>query len=88
MQVKTASEGKNCIVRAAPTTTPRKGAIQGVATTVARTPEKKLPKSPDFRDKPEPRPVIDIPISKTPLRLSQKRKSKIANPRTKAGFGN
>ena len=88
IQVKTVSEDKKGIVKAAPTATPRKGAIQGVATTVARIPEKKLPQSPDFRDKPAPRPVIDIPISKTPLRLSPKRKSKIANTRTKAGFCN
>ena len=52
-------------VRAAPTATPRKGAMQGVATTVAKTPEKKLPDKPDLCDKPEPIPVTDIPISNT-----------------------
>ena len=43
MQVKTVYAPSQSIVKAAPTATPRNGAIQGVATTVASAPEKKEP---------------------------------------------
>ena len=42
-KVKTAKAGNQSIAKAAPTATPRKGAMQGVATTTANTPEKKDP---------------------------------------------
>ena len=80
-----AAAGEATVEPAAPTATPRKGAIQGVATTVANTPEKKLPDKPGLRENSAPSPVIDRPISKTPLRLRPKRKSKIASTNTKAG---
>ena len=88
MLVKIIKEGNADIVKAAPTATPRNGAMQGVATTVAKTPEKKLPDKPAFWERLEPSPVIEIPISNTPLKLSPKRKSKAAKTDTKIGSCN
>ena len=76
------------MVRAVPTATPKKGAMQGVATTVAKTPEKKLPESPDFWVKEETAPVSLIPISKTPLKLRAKRNKMTAKAKTKTGSCN
>ena len=44
MQVKTVIDESHGIAKAAPTATPKNGAIQGVATTVAKKPEKKEPR--------------------------------------------
>jgi len=55
---------------ATPMASPRNGAEQGVATTVANTPEKNDPAKPCFACKLPPTEVADVPISKTPNRLS------------------
>ena len=73
------------MVRAAPTATPKKGAIHGVATTVARKPEKKEPLYPLLFDNFAPNPTNEIPISKTPLRLNPKTRRKIAKKKTNNG---
>ena len=44
MKVNTRYALAQSMVKAAPMATPKKGAMQGVATTVARTPEKKDPR--------------------------------------------
>ena len=76
------------IAKAAPTATPRKGAMHGVATIVARKPEKNEPRYPDLPESLLPTPVKDIPISKTPLKLRAKINKKTANPNTKIGSCN
>lgn len=51
---------------AAPMAAPRKGAEQGVATTVARTPEKKEPVWPLLFCNFPPTDVAEVPSSKSP----------------------
>mmetsp|Transcript_23223 Transcript_23223/g.54973 ORF Transcript_23223/g.54973 Transcript_23223/m.54973 type:complete len:221 (+) Transcript_23223:2387-3049(+) len=55
---------------------PMKGAVQGVATTAASTPVKKLPVNPLRAARPEPRPVKLPPISNSPERFNPTRKSR------------
>ena len=83
--VKIPNAGTISMVNAAPTATPRKGAMQGVATTVARTPEKKILRSLIFWKVQQPTPVRESPISKTPLKLMAKTRRNAANTKTKTG---
>ena len=76
------------IAKAAPTATPKNGAMQGVATIVAKNPEKKEPIYPVFPESLPPTPVKDIPISNTPLKLRAKISKNTARPKTKIGSCN
>ena len=53
-----------------------KGAVQGVATTAASTPVKKLPARPSRAARFEPMPVMLPPTSKKPDRLRPTRNSR------------
>ena len=57
-------------VKATPRAAAMSGAVQGAATTAARTPVKKLPVAPDRPASDWPIPVQDPAISNTPARFS------------------
>ena len=57
-------------VNAYPRATPINGAVQGVATRVANTPLRKEPPNPLRESRFAPRRPRELPISKTPKRLS------------------
>src|SRR5262249_36181623 len=62
-------------VIAKPRATPMKGAVQGVAATVARAPVKNVPLYPGREARPWPTPVSRAPITSRPDRLSARAKS-------------
>ena len=65
----TASAAGQVWVRAKPRAGPMNGAVQGAATTTARTPVKIEPMSPSLAASPDPSPCREVPISKRPERL-------------------
>jgi hypothetical protein len=73
-------------VKAAPIAAPRKGAEQGVATMVARMPEKKVPRAPCLRASLPPMPVALVPISKSPNMFRARRNITRRSPHTTHGF--
>ena len=72
-------------VRAYPRATPMKGAVHGVATTVARTPLRKEPPSPPPESILPPSPTREVPISNTPKRLRPNMKMMTDRITMKAG---
>ena len=75
-------------VAAAAMAAPMKGAVQGVATTTASRPVKKLPISPPRRVSPSPTPTQPPPISKTPDKFNPIANRSQATAATKTGDWN
>ena len=68
--------------------TPMNGAVQGVATSTASSPVKKLPACPAFPASRPPAPTIPAPISNAPDRFSPTANNTHAMPTTNTGDWN
>ena len=79
------SPEERCLSKAKPRAAPRPGAVQGVATAVARTPEKKAPAEPPLPSALAAVPARLVPISKTPARLRPSVTMSTQVARTKPG---
>ena len=84
-EVKTRTETAGGWLRPKPRAEPMKGAVQGVATTVASAPLQNEAARPVRRAVRLPAAMSEVPTSKTPKRFSPSRRKRPARKTTKAG---